>query len=73
MTQSFPNPVKVEEDGWIEWSGGPCPVRGTVAVDVRRRDGSAFFGFLACRVAGRWSRADHERHTDIIAYRVVRS
>jgi hypothetical protein len=63
-------------DGWIEWSGGPCPVepdtivRVQIRADTRERaDRDHDFD----EPAGDW-RWDHQgTRGDIIAYRIVRS
>ena len=53
-------------DGWIEWGGGSKPV-GNGRIDLKLRDGLVTRGMPAeyCE----WSHDN--RHTDIIAYRVV--
>lgn len=58
---------KQDNDGWIEWGGGECPVDGKCQVEVkyrstdRRTHGTARYF--------RWSNASDP--ADIIAYRVV--
>ena len=32
--------LAAKNEGWIEWSGGECPVEESVLVDVKFRDGS---------------------------------
>lgn len=68
--------LAAKNEGWIEWSGGECPVpRGTL-VDVRYRDGkqlnalSANYGTLNPRDASFvfWRNDGSEK--DIIAYRL---
>jgi hypothetical protein len=63
--QAYP---KADEDGWIEWKGGDCPVHGTVMVDtkhrcdridIRRRADTAW-----------WDHRD--RVGDIVSYRLHR-
>jgi len=53
-------------DGWIEWGGGSQPV-GNGRIDLKLRDGLVTRGMPAeyCE----WSHDN--RHTDIIAYRVI--
>lgn len=29
-----------DNDGWIEWAGGECPVAGHVLVDIKHADGT---------------------------------
>lgn len=53
------------DDGWIEWSGGKCPVDGYV--DIKLRGGVITKNYPAG--AGRWVHDNQE--WDIIAYRVV--
>ncbi|POU43923.1 hypothetical protein C3374_22640 [Pantoea sp. PSNIH4] len=55
-----------QSDGWIEWGGGSQPV-GNGRIDLKLRDGLVTRGMPAeyCE----WSHDN--RHTDIIAYRVV--
>lgn len=59
-------------DNWIEWTGGERPVSSTTMVDTRQRCGNQYFGFSAgWTKVGHWDRIDRERHTDIVAYRLV--
>lgn len=66
-----------DEDGWIKWEGGKCPLPEGTLVDVRYRSGEQKFG-IPCRVtvpgyeatAPFW-RNDNQR-ADIIAYRLHR-
>lgn len=46
-------------DGWIEWTGGACPVSPHAAVDVMFADGSRHNDYLACQ--WNWN-IDVERH-----------
>lgn len=59
-----------DADGWIEWSGGGCPVPADTVVDVRFRNGDESITY---RNAGGldWQHDHHPR--DIIAYRIVRA
>lgn len=54
---------------WVDWSGGECPVDGTVLVDVRCADGSRDKGIRAGELV--W--AHHDTWADIVAYRISRS
>ena len=65
----------MENEGWIEWSGGECPVADDYFVDIRFR-----FGMVRHSVvAGDFVDADdslnywiHDGDThDIIAYRIA--
>lgn len=61
------------DDGWIEWSGGDCPVLIGTVVEVRLRNGftyadSAMKGH--CMKPGNWEHTlEYPAH--IIAYRVI--
>lgn len=41
----FPAEPEKSDDGWIEWSGGKCPVPGAALVDVEMRDGTIGSGY----------------------------
>lgn len=70
------------EEGWIEWSGGECPVPKRTLVDVKTRDGD-FGMFLfagTCDYEERseggsmayiWEHDHDDEGSDIVAYRVV--
>ena len=55
-------------DGWIEWSGGECPVEAVERVEIKLRDGEKN---SASAHAFWWGRSKHESTGDIISYRVV--
>jgi hypothetical protein len=66
-------------DGWIEWSGGACPVPAGTAVEVRQRNGEVIKGLA---LQSPWTDAlqwqvgipPHDLtpdHTDIVAYRII--
>ena len=65
-------------DGWIEWTGGECPVPAETLVEIRCRcgdqNGAWPAGFFA-EGQSDWWRHDGEgffgRMNDIIAYRLV--
>ena len=67
---------EMTSDGWIEWSGGDCPVEQKAWVDVKFRDGR---GSAMTHTAGYWDDVElsescwhHEPcELDIVAYRVV--
>jgi len=54
-------------DGWIEWSGGVCPVPASTTVDVRLRDGTVYEDQDPHPASWKhiW------READIVAYRVA--
>lgn len=54
-----------DADGWTEWRGGVCPVKGYV--DIKIRGGGISKNYPAG--AGRW--VHDNREWDIIAYRLV--
>ncbi len=57
--------------GWIEWSGSRFrPVRADTVVDVKFRNGNRSYGFTA-DYHRTWNRIERDRHTDIVAYKVV--
>lgn len=62
----------VEDDGWIEWRGGECPVPHGVVVDVKHGHGKIFRNQRAgCRgFAHFWDKTGS--CGDIVAYRVVK-
>ena len=66
---------KSDAQGWIEWSGGACPVPEGALVDVRHRDGDEFFGHAAMWDVGDHFAAQDWSHTDvggdIVAYRMT--
>lgn len=58
------------DDGWIEWSGGDCPVVDGDIIHVKLR-GGAQSGFSVCKpLSLQWEHEDNG--WDIIAYRVVK-
>lgn len=57
-----------QDDGWIQWGGGRCPVGNGVRVEVRFRDGSYEYE----EVAGRWVWSHTGGGGDIIEYRTAR-
>lgn len=75
LAQTVSKP-KQSDDGWIEWSGGDCPVPRETIVKVRYRDelgpepsGNTRDWFMADRAdAWRWSHMGNQH--DIVAYRV---
>jgi hypothetical protein len=55
-------------DGWIPWSGGPCPVDRDTPVRTRLRDG---FTSSDATSAGYLDWKHHNGQFDIIAYKVA--
>lgn len=63
-----PAGVAAEADGWVEWSGGACPVDPDGPVEVELRGGDRMSGGWRAGVY-RWN---HEGESDdIVRYRVV--
>lgn len=58
---------KPENDGWIPWSGGECPVDGGLLIEVKYR------GYAEIEINRgkefRWNHAD--KPSDIIAYKII--
>lgn len=57
-----------DADGWIEWGGGECPVKGATLVDIKFRNGDINRGYKPQHLD--W-RLDGDIG-DIIAYRIVK-
>ncbi len=55
---------KADDDWWIEWKGGECPVDADAIIDVKQEDGDEFLG-----VDADWDWR-HGSGCDIIAYRL---
>lgn len=65
-----------DEDGWIKWGGGECPVDAGTAVDVRYRNGKVAMNvpalqrrWFGSRCADSWGRIGGHGG-DIVAYRL---
>lgn len=59
-----------EDDGWIKWEGGRCPVGECVRVEVMWRDRTTDIDYASCYD---WSRPDGaDPQGDIVAYRMAR-
>ena len=65
-----PIQAKVDEDGWIIWEGGECPVAEGVFVNVKFLNGEKNFDPIPAEEWD-WSHGDSEGY-DIIAYRVLK-
>ncbi len=61
--------VVPDENGWLPWYGGECPVDGTALVDVRLFNGKQENEIALARDY-RWSHNNNEYN--IVAYRVVK-
>ena len=59
--------IAEDNDGWIEWNGGECPVQKSTRVEVRYRCGSKGPAGLA----GGWRWSNKDCDYDVIAYKVV--
>ncbi len=58
---------QIENDGWIEWKGGRCPVSANDNVGIKFLDGGSYEGPGAHIL--NW--ANRGFQSDIIAYRVI--
>ena len=64
--------VHADDDGWIEWDGGECPLPGGSECGVKHRDGDVFDNtFAGSNLASDWSHTCDDG--DIIAYRPILS
>lgn len=57
-----------DKDGWIEWSGGECPVAADALVDVEVYDGRKYQRWMACEFD--WKHTDWAVDYNIIRYRL---
>lgn len=62
-------PYNKNDDGWIEWKGGDCPVSFSSRVDVEFRDGEVRLDKPALHWC--WEHDLDENSMEIIAYRVL--
>lgn len=58
-----------DENEWITWGGGDCPVDPTDNVEVKLRNG--MFSSAAEAWTFSWVHMDDDAEQDIIAYRVI--
>ena len=63
---------QADEDGWIPWSGGECPIPEGMAFDLRFRDGAKLIAASSTWSATDWGWSLDSRPYDIIAYRIVK-
>jgi hypothetical protein len=66
--QPQPEPDAQDDDGWIEWEGGKCPVPPMEEVKIRFRDGRERTIYRADYF--RWDHLGSD--ADIIAYKVIK-
>lgn len=66
-TYDEPQAPKVDDDGWIEWKGGECPVPREKLVEVRFRN---LVTNMGC-TAGFWGWDHSNGGWDIVTYRVI--
>lgn len=59
------------DDGWIEWSGGDCPVDPDTIVRYRLRGYDGIFGSCRAKLLS-WNMDFARPSADIIAYRVIK-
>lgn len=62
--------VASDNDGWIEWGGGDCPVAADALVEVKLRNGTEWTGRDA-EYRDYWDWSHDEIGGDIVAYRLV--
>lgn len=58
----------LDDQGWIKWQGGDCPVAPGVFVDIKFRGG----GGGQERRAISWDWSHHDHPGDIVEYRLVK-
>lgn len=62
-------PVKSKnQNGWVEWNGGECPVDGNFIVDVKFKDGDTDRDFAWVFW---WGHQRLSENCNIIAYRII--
>lgn len=66
LESAISTPPQPDDDGWIKWEGGECPVGRETYVEVRLRMGEEN---IDCASEYRWSRRDVS--DDIVKYRIV--
>lgn len=59
--------MREDNDGWIEWSGGECPVPRGSETTIRFRDGDE----TTDTIPHLWNWEHDNDEADIIAYRIV--
>ncbi|WP_075881472.1 hypothetical protein [Vreelandella massiliensis] len=58
-----------DDDGWIDWNGGECPLPDGHPVEVKHRNGLTYTEKCGEYHSHSWSHMDHKG--DIIAYRPI--
>lgn len=66
LAERAKNATKYDEDGWIEWNGGKCPVSPSHTVEVKIANNIDYADNF------RWSYDDSDNDIKIIAYRLVK-
>ena len=61
--------VSDNSDGWINWSGGECPVAPSTYVEVKFADGGVYIDKAGSL---RWYHHRGIHHGDIVAYRKLK-
>jgi hypothetical protein len=57
--------------GWIEFSGGECPVQPGTYVEVKQRRGNTTTAIPAESICWEWYKEPWNKDLDIVAYRIV--
>ena len=63
---------QADEDGWIPWSGGECPIPEGMAFDLRFRDGAKLIAASSDWPTAEWDWSCESGPYDIVAYRIVK-
>ena len=63
---------QADEDGWIPWSGGKCPIPEGMAFDLQFRDGAKLIAASSTWPATDWGWNLDSSPYDIIAYRIAK-
>ena len=64
---------QADEDGWIPWDGGKCPVSPAMLVEVKLRSGQAWLNKKAEEGSfWEWYHGPKKSPDDIIAYRPLK-
>ena len=63
---------EADNEGWIEWHGGECPVPPHALVEWRLRDGAEYLSNWArTALSLEWDHSELMQSSDIVAYRIV--
>ena len=63
---------QADEDGWIPWSGGECPIPEGMAFDLRFRDGAKLIAASSDWPTAEWDWSCESGPYGIVAYRIVK-